>query len=152
LEHGFDKEKNSFVQYYGGTGMDASLLLIPITGFLPPDDPRIIGTVEAVQREISSGPFVWRYSTEGGVDGLAGSEGAFLICAFWLVAALALIGRVDAATENLRQLAALRNDVGLLSEEYDPGSGRLLGNFPQAFSHIGLLFALFTVIEASERR
>jgi len=109
-------------------------------------------TVEAVQREISSGPFVWRYSTDEGIDGLSGSEGAFLICAFWLAAALALIGRTEEAKQNLRQLAALRNDVGLLSEEYDPATGRLLGNFPQAFSHIGLLHALFTIVEEEERR
>jgi len=151
MANGFNEEKNSFVQYYGGTGLDASLLLIPFSGFLPPDDPRIVGTVRAVQREISSGPFVWRYATEDGVDGLAGSEGAFLICAFWLAAALALIGETEEAKANLRQLAALRNDVGLLAEEYDPDTGQLLGNFPQAFSHIGLLHALYTIVEAESR-
>lgn len=149
-ERGFDPEKNSFVQYYGAKALDASLLLIPVSGFLPPDDPRVVGTVEAIQREITSGPFVWRYSTEEGVDGLAGSEGAFLICSFWLVAALALIGRTEEAKANLRQLAALRNDVGLLAEEYDPATQRQLGNFPQAFSHIGLLHSLFTILDAEE--
>ena len=150
-ERGFDGEKNSFVQYYGGKGLDASLLLIPVSGFLPGDDPRVIGTVEAIQREICSGPFVWRYSTTEEVDGLAGSEGAFLICSFWLVAALSLAGRLDEARENLRELSELRNDVGLLSEEYEPATGRHLGNFPQAFSHIGLLHALMTLVDATER-
>jgi GH15 family glucan-1,4-alpha-glucosidase len=143
--NGFDPKRNSFVQYYGGTGLDASLLLIPISGFLPPRDPRVLGTIEAIQREICSGPLVWRYSTEEGVDGLAGGEGAFLICSFWLVSALALAGRVDEAQRNLEQLLAFRNDVGLLSEEYDPVGRRLLGNFPQAFSHIGLLHSILTI-------
>jgi GH15 family glucan-1,4-alpha-glucosidase len=143
--NGFDAKRNSFVQYYGATGLDASLLLIPISGFLPPQDPRVLGTIAAIQREICSGPFVWRYSTDEGVDGLAGGEGAFLICSFWLVSALALAGRVDEARRNLEQLLALRNDVGLLSEEYDPVGRRLLGNFPQAFSHIGLLHSILTI-------
>jgi GH15 family glucan-1,4-alpha-glucosidase len=143
--NGFDPKRNSFVQYYGATGLDASLLLIPISGFLPPQDPRVLGTIEAIQREICSGPLVWRYSTDEGMDGLAGHEGAFLICSFWLVSALALAGRVDEARRNLERLLALRNDVGLLSEEYDPVGGRLLGNFPQAFSHIGLLHSILTI-------
>ncbi len=145
---GFDKKRNSFVQYYGGQGLDASLLLIPISGFLPARDPRVLATIDAIQREICSGPFVWRYSTEEGVDGLAGDEGAFLICSFWLVSALALAGRVEEAERNLDELRALQNDVGLLSEEYDPVGRRLLGNFPQAFSHIGLLHSIFTLSEA----
>jgi GH15 family glucan-1,4-alpha-glucosidase len=149
---GFDGKRNSFVQYYGATGLDASLLLIPISGFLPPQDPRVLGTIDAIQREICSGPFVWRYSTEEGVDGLAGHEGAFLICSFWLVSALALAGRVEEAERNLDQLRALQNDVGLLSEEYDPDGRRLLGNFPQAFSHIGLLHSIFTLSEARAGR
>jgi GH15 family glucan-1,4-alpha-glucosidase len=142
---GFDAKRNTFVQYYGATGLDASLLLIPISGFLPPQDPRVLGTIEAIQREICSGPLVWRYATEEGVDGLAGHEGTFLICSFWLVSALALAGRLDEAQRNLEQLLALRNDVGLLSEEYDPVGRRLLGNFPQAFSHIGLLHSILTI-------
>jgi len=145
---GFDEERNTFVQHYGARGLDASLLLIPVSGFLPPRDPRVLGTIDAIQREICTGAFVWRYSTDEGVDGLAGSEGAFLICSFWLVGALALAGRVEEAERNLEELRALRNDVGLLSEEYDPGSRRLLGNFPQAFSHIGLLYSIFTIAEA----
>lgn len=132
----------------GATGLDASLLLMPISGFLPADDPRVLGTIEAIQREISDGPFVWRYATADGVDGLAGHEGAFLICSFWLVSALAMAGRVEQAERHLDQLRALRNDVGLLSEEYDPDARRLLGNFPQAFSHIGLLHAIFSIDQA----
>jgi GH15 family glucan-1,4-alpha-glucosidase len=150
--HGFDRERNTFVQYYGAKGLDASLLLIPILGFLPPQDPRVLGTIDAIQREICSGPYVRRYSTEEGVDGLAGSEGTFLICSFWLVSALALAGRVEEAERNLEQLRALQNDVGLFSEEYDPSAGRLLGNFPQAFSHIGLLHSIFTISEAKSER
>ena len=145
---GFDKERNTFVQYYGAKGLDASLLLIPISGFLPPQDPRVLATIDAIQREICSGPFVWRYATTDGIDGLAGSEGTFFICSFWLVSALALAGRVEEAERNLEQLRALQNDVGLFSEEYDPASKRMLGNFPQAFSHIGLLHSIFTIAEA----
>ncbi|HEX5937902.1 MAG TPA: glycoside hydrolase family 15 protein [Actinomycetota bacterium] len=148
LAKGFDTDRNTFVQYYGGTGLDASLLLIPIFGFLPPQDPRVLGTIDAIQREICDGPFVFRYSTDEGVDGLAGSEGAFLICSFWLVSALAKAGRVEEAERNLEQLMALQNDVGLLSEEYEPRAERLLGNFPQAFSHIGLMRAIYNISEA----
>ena len=150
LAKGYDAERNTFVQYYGGMGLDASLLLIAESGFLPAEDPRVLGTIEAIQREICDGPFVWRYSTEEGVDGLAGGEGAFLICSFWLVSALAKAGRVEAAEHNLEQLMALQNDVGLLSEEYDPQRERLLGNFPQAFSHIGLLRSLYAISEARQ--
>ena len=146
--HGFDRARNTFVQYSRATGLDASLLLIPISGFLNPRDPRVLGTIDAIQREICSGPYVWRYSTEAGVDGLAGSEGTFLICSFWLVSALALAGRVEEAERNLQQLRALQNDVGLLSEDTDHVGRRLLGNFPQAFSHIGLLHSIFTISEA----
>ena len=145
---GFDAQRNTFVQYYGAKGLDASLLLMPISGFLPATDPRVLGTIEAIQREISSGPFVWRYATADGVDGLAGHEGAFLICSFWLVSALAMAGRVEQAEQHLDQLRALRNDVGLLSEEYDPAAKRLLGNFPQAFSHIGLVNTAFNLTPA----
>lgn len=146
--HGYDRKRNTFVQYYGSKGLDASLLLIPICGFLPPQDPRMLGTIDAIQKEICSGPFVWRYSTEDGMDGLAGGEGAFLICSFWLVSALAMAGRIDEAESHLDQLRALQNDVGLFSEEYDPVGQRVLGNFPQAFSHIGMLHSIFTIAEA----
>jgi GH15 family glucan-1,4-alpha-glucosidase len=151
LARGFDTERNTFVQYYGGKGLDASLLLIPIFGFLPARDPRVLGTIDAIQQEICDGPFVFRYSTEEGVDGLAGSEGAFLICSFWLVSALAMAGRLEEAERNLERLMALQNDVGLLSEEYDPQGERLLGNFPQAFSHIGLLRAIYAISDARNR-
>jgi GH15 family glucan-1,4-alpha-glucosidase len=151
LAKGFDTERNTFVQHYGGKGLDASLLLIPIFGFLPARDPRVLGTIDAIQQEICDGPFVFRYSTEEGVDGLAGSEGAFLICSFWLVSALAMAGRLEEAERNLERLMALQNDVGLLSEEYDPQGERLLGNFPQAFSHIGLLRAIYAISDARNR-
>ena len=151
LAKGYDAERNTFVQYYGGKGLDASLLLIPISGFLPPNDPRVLGTIDAIQAEICEGPFVWRYSTDEGVDGLAGSEGAFLICSFWLVSALALAGRVEAAEKNLEQLMGLQNDVGLLSEEHDPANQRALGNFPQAFSHIGMLHSIFAISDARKQ-
>ena len=144
-QHGYNADRGSFVQYYGANVLDASLLLIPGSGFLPADDPRITGTVNAIAQELTNGPFVSRYSTDEGVDGLAGHEGAFLICSFWLVDALTHIGRTDDAQRNLDALMALQNDVGLLSEEYDPVGKRLLGNFPQAFSHIGLLSSILAV-------
>jgi len=136
---GFDEEKNSFVQYYGGTTLDASLLLMPQLGFLPPDDPRVIGTIEAIERELMHDGLVKRYSTQGTDDGVGGKEGAFLACSFWLADAYVMAGRCDDAQALFDRLLALRNDLGLLSEEYDPEAKRLLGNFPQAFSHIGLV-------------
>jgi GH15 family glucan-1,4-alpha-glucosidase len=142
---GYDANRNTFTQYYGSRALDASLLLIPGSGFLPDDDPRVRGTVEAVERELSSGPFVSRYSTDEAVDGLPGSEGAFLICSFWLVTALANVGRKEEARRNLDGLLALQNDVGLLSEEYDPVEKRMLGNFPQTFSHIGLVSSILAL-------
>jgi GH15 family glucan-1,4-alpha-glucosidase len=144
-EKGFDAARNTFVQSYGAKSLDASLLLIPGSGFLPDDDPRVIGTVDAVQRELAAGPFVSRYSTDEAVDGLPGSEGAFLICSFWLINALARVGRTEEAHRHLEALLALQNDVGLLSEEYDPVGKRLLGNFPQAFSHIGLVSSILAL-------
>lgn len=138
---GYDAEANTFVQHYNTKELDASLLLLPAYGFLAPDDPRIIGTIEAVQRELCSGALVDRYSTRESVDGLPGDEGSFLICSFWLVSALALAGRAQEARTNFEQLLSLRNDVGLLAEEYDPVAERQVGNFPQAFSHMGLINA-----------
>lgn len=139
-ERGFDTGLNSFTQYYGSTLLDASLLMLPIVGFLPPDDPRIVGTVEAIQKTLVEDGFVRRYQTDGNdVDGLPGDEGAFLMTTFWLADALALMGRHDEALEIFDRLRGLCNDVGLLSEEYDPTAGRMLGNFPQAFSHVGLI-------------
>ena len=138
--HGFNKEKNAFTQYYGSDGLDAALLLIPQIGFLKPDDPRYIGTVEAIEKELLVDDiFVLRYRTEDKVDGLAGDESAFLPCAFWLAEAYHYIGRKEQAVAMFEKLLALRNDVGLLSEEYDFKRKRLMGNFPQAFTHVALL-------------
>ena len=136
---GFDRVKNSFVQSYGSKELDASLLLLPMVGFLPPDDPRIRGTIAAVERELLEDGFVKRYDSRSGTDGLRGGEGAFLACSFWLVDAYVLVRRLDDARRLFERLLALRNDVGLLSEQYDPGARRLVGNFPQAFSHIALV-------------
>jgi GH15 family glucan-1,4-alpha-glucosidase len=136
---GFDAGLGAFVQYYGAKHLDASLLMIPLVGFLPPDDPRVRGTVEAIQRRLMADGFVARYPTQTGVDGLPPGEGAFLPCTFWLADNLALLGREAAARQIFERLLALRNDVGLLSEEYDPRAGRLVGNFPQAFTHVGLV-------------
>ncbi|CAM5740392.1 hypothetical protein SHIRM173S_06520 [Streptomyces hirsutus] len=136
-EKGYDKERNTFAQSYGSKELDASLLLIPQMGFLPPDDKRVIGTIEAIQRELStSDGFILRYPTEGsdeGVDGLPGDEGAFLACSFWMADDLAMIGRVDEARRLFERLLALRNDLGLLAEEWDPVRQRQVGDFPQAF-------------------
>jgi GH15 family glucan-1,4-alpha-glucosidase len=131
----------AFTQYYGSDQLDASVLMIPLVGFLPPNDPRVVSTVEAVQKDLVHDGFVLRYRTadDGAVDGLTGREGAFLACSFWLVDCLHMIGRGDEATELFERLLALRNDLGLLSEEYDPVAGRLVGNFPQAFSHVSLV-------------
>ncbi|MEV7232861.1 glycoside hydrolase family 15 protein [Streptomyces sp. NPDC051020] len=142
-ENGYDKERNTFTQSYGSRELDASLLLIPQMGFLPPDDKRVIGTIEAIQRELSTEDgFVLRYPTRGedaGVDGLEGDEGAFLACSFWLADDLAMIGRVDEARQLFERLLSLRNDLGLLAEEWDPRLQRQVGNFPQAFSHVPLI-------------
>ncbi|MEV6174778.1 glycoside hydrolase family 15 protein [Streptomyces sp. NPDC051954] len=139
-EKGYDAERNTFTQYYGSRGLDAALLLIPRVGFLPPDDPRVTGTIEAIRAELSHDGFLHRYSTDTAtVDGLQGSEGTFLACSFWLAEALHMAGRTQEARELFERLVGLANDVGLLAEEYDPVAGRQLGNFPQAFSHIGLV-------------
>ncbi|WP_326696823.1 glycoside hydrolase family 15 protein [Streptomyces sp. NBC_01754] len=139
-ERGYDPERNTFTQSYGSRELDASVLLIVRTGFLPTDDPRVVGTVDAVRAELASDGLVRRYSTEGSsVDGLPGEEGTFVVCSFWLVDALLRTGRQEEAEELFEKLLTLRNDVGLLAEEYDTVAGRQLGNFPQAFSHIGLV-------------
>ncbi|MEU1349947.1 glycoside hydrolase family 15 protein [Streptomyces sp. NPDC005775] len=139
-EKGYDPVRNTFTQSYGSRELDAATLLIARTGFLPPDDPRVIGTVDAVREELGSDGLVRRYSTDGSaVDGLPGGEGAFLACSFWLADALRMTGRTEEATALFERLLALRNDVGLLAEEYDTVGMRQLGNFPQAFSHIGLV-------------
>ena len=136
---GFDAKKNSFVQYYGGKGVDASLLLIPQVGFLPLEDPRIHGTVAAIERELMVGGLVLRYRTDENVDGLPEGEGAFLACSFWLADVYAMLGRMDDAERLFEHLLSFRNDLGLLAEEYDPRAKRQLGNFPQGFSHIALV-------------
>ena len=142
LEQGYDRELGSFVQSYGSRRLDASLLTIPLFGFLPPEDPRVRGTLEAVRRELLVDGFVQRYRHDPevrSVDGLPPGEGAFFLCSFWFVDNLVLLGELDEAREMFERLLALRNELGLLSEEYDPKLRRLVGNFPQAFSHIGLV-------------
>ncbi|AKA03253.1 glucoamylase [Streptomyces noursei ZPM] len=144
--HGYDAERGTFTQFYGSTELDAATLLIPRVGFLPGDDPRVVSTVDTVRRELTHGGLVRRYSTEGeSVDGLPGDEGTFLVCSFWLADALLLTGRREEARKLFERLLALRNDVGLLSEEYDPATARQLGNFPQAFSHVGLVGTAFAL-------
>ncbi|TQJ87183.1 glycoside hydrolase family 15 protein [Streptomyces sp. SLBN-31] len=139
-EKGYDAERNTFTQSYGSRELDAALLLIPRLGFLPPDDPRVTGTIEAIRGELGHHGLLRRYSTDGTtVDGLPGDEGTFVVCSFWLADALHMTGRHKEARELFERLVGLCNDVGLLSEEYDPVSGRQLGNFPQAFSHVGLV-------------
>jgi GH15 family glucan-1,4-alpha-glucosidase len=142
---GFDKKLNSFVQSYGSKQLDASCLRIGLVGFLPPDDPRVIGTVEAIEKRLMKDGFVERYDTKKTKDGLSGGEGAFLACSFWLVTSLWLIGRKADAKTMFERLLALQNDVGLLSEEYDPVAKRMVGNFPQALSHIALLHSAFAI-------
>ena len=136
---GWDDRRQAFTQYYGSDTLDASVLMIPLVGFLPADDLRVVATVDAIQRELTVDGFVLRYQSSSGVDGLPGREGAFLPCTFWLADCLAAMGRLDEATSILNRLVGLANDVGLLSEEYDPVRKRLLGNFPQAFTHVGLI-------------
>ena len=146
-EKGYDAKRGTFTQYYGSSELDASVLLIPEVGFLPPDDPRVVSTVETIEKELTSDGLVLRYTqsapadpeAQTNVDGLTGSEGAFLACSFWLVNALHLIGRYDDAAALFERLLTMRNDVGLLSEEYDPRYHRQVGNFPQAFSHMPLI-------------
>jgi GH15 family glucan-1,4-alpha-glucosidase len=145
-EKGFDTKRGTFTQYYGSSELDAAVLLIPEVGFLPPDDERVVSTVETIQRELTSDGLVLRYTQpartsadQSGVDGLTGGEGAFLACSFWLVNALNMIGRNSEAQELFERLLSLRNDLGLLSEEYDPRYSRQVGNFPQAFSHMPLI-------------
>jgi len=139
MTRGFDADRNTFVQSYGATGLDASLLLIPRYGFLPGTDPRVVGTVDAIRRELTEDGFVLRYQTGSADDGLTGSEGVFLACSFWLVDALQAGGRHPEAVALFERLLSLRNDVGLLSEEWDPKAQRQLGNTPQAFSHFPLV-------------
>ena len=149
LRHGWDPRRGTFTQHYGSAELDAALLLIPRTGFLPPDDPRVLGTIDAVCAELSHDGFLRRYSSDPAdashVDGLPGGESAFVVCSFWLADALCLAGRRDEACALFDRLVGLCNDVGILAEEYDPVSGRQLGNVPQAFSHIGLVDTAFVL-------
>jgi GH15 family glucan-1,4-alpha-glucosidase len=139
LTRGYNEERGAFVQCYGSKALDASALMFALVGFLSPDDPRVRSTVDAIQRELVEDGLVLRYQTEPGVDGLPPGEGAFLPCSFWLADNLALMGRVDESRALYERLIGLCNDVGLLSEEYDTVGGRLLGNFPQAMSHVALV-------------
>jgi GH15 family glucan-1,4-alpha-glucosidase len=147
--NGFDRERNSFVQYYGGTELDASLLMIPLVGFLPASDPRVSGTVAAIERDLMADGFVLRYRTHPDVDGLPPGEAPFLACTFWLADNFALLGRREDGLRLFERLLALRNDVGLLAEEYDPRTERALGNFPQAFSHVSLVNTAYNLARAT---
>jgi len=153
-EHAWNAEVGAFTQYYGGTELDAAVLLIPSVGFLPGDDPRVVSTVDKIGRNLRHGDVVERYSTSGsrGVDGLAGKEGAFLACSFWFVDALVLTGRPDEGRALFENLLSVANDVGLLAEEYDPVARRQLGNFPQAFSHLALVNSALLLADADLRR
>jgi GH15 family glucan-1,4-alpha-glucosidase len=150
---GWSEERGAFTQAYGSRRLDASLLLMPKTGFLPVDDPRVRSTVEAIARELLQDGFVRRYTTDdgGAPDGLPPGEGVFLACSFWLADCYAALGRGAEARELFERLVALRNDVGLLSEEYDPSGRRLVGNFPQAFSHVALVNTAFTLATGRPR-
>ena len=144
-QQGFDAGLNSFVQYYGSKHLDASLLMMPLVGFLPAEDPRVIGTVKAIETHLMEDGFVGRYTQDPAVDGMPHGEGKFLACTFWLADNYVLQGRRDDAVRIFERLLEIRNDVGLLSEEYDPAAKRLLGNFPQAFSHVGLVNTAFNL-------
>ncbi len=155
LREGFNAERGSFVQYYGSDRLDASLLLISLVGFLPAVDPRVVGTVDAIERELLRNGLVERYRADDenvGVDGLPPGEGVFLPCSFWLAAVLAQQGRHEEALALFERLLSLRNDLGLVSEEYDPGRKRLVGNFPQAFTHLALVETAFTLAKRAPHK
>ncbi len=145
---GFDEELGSFVQAYGSKALDASLLHILLTGFLPPDDPRVLGTVRAIEERLLHGGFLLRYRTNEVDDGLKGHEGAFLVCSFWLADVYVMLGRFEDARVLFERLRSIKNDLGLLAEEYDPVAGHMLGNFPQAFSHVGLIITALNLSRA----
>jgi GH15 family glucan-1,4-alpha-glucosidase len=154
LERGWSDEKQAFTQSFESDDLDASVLQMPLVGFLPATDERIVKSVEAIRRELTVDGLVMRYRTrhDSAVDGLPDGEGVFLACSFWLADVLALQGKTDAARELFERLLDLRNDVGLLSEEYDPVSGRLLGNFPQAFTHLALVNTALVLAEGRGMR
>ncbi len=149
---GFSNDLGAFVQYYGAKELDASVLLLPLVGFLPPEDPRIRSTIAAIEKNLMKDGFVARYNTRSSVDGVSGDEGAFLACSFWMVDNYVLQHRMDEARALFERLLALRNDVGLLSEEYDPKERRMLGNFPQAFSHLALVNSAHNLEATAETR
>jgi GH15 family glucan-1,4-alpha-glucosidase len=148
---GFDSDMNSFVQYYGGKYLDASILQMPLVGFLPANDPRVIGTVKAIEKHLMENGFVGRYTQDPSVDGLPHGEGTFLPCSFWMADNYEMQGRHEEAVRMFERLLEVRNDVGLLAEEYDPVAKRQLGNFPQAFSHVGLVNTAFHLTHGSEK-
>jgi GH15 family glucan-1,4-alpha-glucosidase len=145
LTEGYDAERNTFVQHFDSKDVDASLLLIPVVGFLPGDDERVLGTIKAIEEDLLYDGLLLRYRTQSGVDGISGDEHPFLACSFWLVSAYAMAGRKDDADELMERLIGLTNDLGLLSEEYDPVHERMVGNYPQAFSHLALVSAAITL-------
>jgi GH15 family glucan-1,4-alpha-glucosidase len=151
VQCGWSERKQAYAQSYGSDDLDASILQMPLVGFLPADDPRFVSTVEAIRRELSVDGLLLRYRSQDegdrAVDGLPPGEGVFLACSFWLVEVLTLQGRLEEAEALFDRLLSLRNDVGLLSEEYDPRTGLLLGNFPQAFTHLSLVEAALTLAE-----
>jgi GH15 family glucan-1,4-alpha-glucosidase len=150
LENGYDARRKTFVQYYGGAALDASLLLIPQTGLLPAKDRRVRNTISAIENQLLRDGFVMRYSIADTDDGISSREGAFLACSFWLADAYAISGRQREGIELFERLLNVRNDLGLLSEEYDPSRRRLVGNFPQGFSHVGLINTAFNLSRRSE--
>jgi GH15 family glucan-1,4-alpha-glucosidase len=152
IREGWSETAGAFTQYFGSDALDASNLMMPIVGFLPADDPRVLSTIDAIEERLTDQRgLVYRYRTEEGVDGLAGDEGTFLLCTFWLAEALALAGQVGRARAVFERAVVYVNDVGLLAEEIDPDTGELLGNFPQAFSHIGLVNAAWAIAQAEQR-
>ncbi len=152
LARGFDEDRGTFTQHYDTSEVDASLLVLPLVGFLPGDDPRVLGTIRAVEEDLLREGMVLRYRTQSGVDGLSGDEHPFLACCFWLVSAYAAAGRLEDAEALFERLCATTNDVGLMAEEYDPVQRRMAGNFPQAFSHLTLVLAALDLREARHGR
>jgi GH15 family glucan-1,4-alpha-glucosidase len=151
LEKGYDPARNTFTQHYDTTEVDAALLVMPDVGFIDGDDPRMLGTIAAIEEDLLRDGFLLRYRTSSGVDGLSGDEHPFLACTFWLVEAYAHAGRLDDAHALMRRLLEIPNDVGLLAEEYDPRGKRFIGNFPQAFSHLALVSAATQLATAARR-
>jgi GH15 family glucan-1,4-alpha-glucosidase len=149
MTHGYDDKRNTFTQHYDTTEVDASLLVLSDVGFVKGDDPRMLGTIKAVEEDLLRDGLLLRYRTQSGVDGLSGDEHPFLACSFWLVEAYALAGRLDDANALMRRLLEIPNDVGLLAEEYDPRGKRFVGNFPQAFSHLALVSAAVQLATAT---